>query len=258
MTTWIKRTMLAVTCAGLTAGVVVAQGGEKPATPPAPTSKEGVKDAAKNAQDALKKRADEVKKDVKDALKGGDKPKAPEGMPAMDPKMMEAMQAMEKLKTPGPMHEHLKKSAGSWDMALKFKMDPGGPWMESKATAKAEMIMDGHYLQEDVDGTFEMMGQSAPFKGRSTTAFDNGTNKFTNTWIDSESTGMMVSSGTLDAATHTTTLEGEAYDPMLGKVAKCKTTIQWKDDNTRYMEMWCTGPDGKLWNNMQITYTRKK
>ena len=246
-----KKHLLAVGCITLLAGAFVGSATlAQNTTPPIPTSKDAAKDAVNKAKKDAKDAGNKAKDDLKNA--------APSGMSGMDPKMMEGMQAMMKAGQPGPMQAMLKKSEGEWDLDMKSTMSPDMPMQSEKMHSKAAMIMDGRYLEEQVWGEFDMGGGPQKFSGRSVVGYDNAAKQFQTTWIDSMSTGMMTEKGSYDEASKTMTCEGDYYCPMYSKMCHSKTTMQWKDDNTRLMQMWAEGPDGKMFKNMEITYTRKK
>ncbi len=103
-----------------------------------------------------------------------------------------------------------------------------------------------------------MMGM--PFEGMSMTAYDNAVKKFTASWIDNMSTGIMNMEGDWDAATKTLTLNGTMPDICRpGKTCKYRETFKVIDDNTHEVIMY--GPDsqtGKEYKMMEIKLTRKK
>jgi len=261
MSKLLKRSLTLLACGGVCASVLLAQGGT-PSVPPVP-SKDQVtdqaKDAAKEAMEQAKQQGEALKKQAEDAAKkamGGDPAKAGGGagggMP--DEKMMaEMMKGMQ----PGPMHEWLKKWEGKWDLVVKSFPSPGAPPAEMKLTSEATMAMGGRFLIERVWGEVDMgMGPQA-FEGVSTLGYDNYQKKFVSTWYDNVSTGMMIETGTVDAAGKVLTMEGENWNMSLGAMSKTKSICAVVDDKTRTMEMWSPGPDGKMMKNMEITYTRK-
>jgi hypothetical protein len=258
MSNLMKRSLMALMCTGLTAGMVIAQSGTpsgSPSTPPVP-SKDSMKnqanDAAKKAMEDAKKKAEEAMKGAKDAAKdamGG----GAGGQP--DAKMMEEMA---KAMQPGPMQEWLKKWEGQWDMTVKFYMSPSAPPEVNKMTATSTMTMGGRYLVEKVGGEMDIpgMGKKA-FEGESVMGYDNLQKKFFSTWRDNMSTGMMFETGTVDGAGKVLTSEGQNWNMMANAVTKSKSVATIVDDNHRKLEMWSPGPDGKMMKTMEIDYARK-
>jgi hypothetical protein len=162
------------------------------------------------------------------------------------------MEAWAKMNQPGPQHAMLKKLAGDWKTTVKLWMDPSKEPEVSEGSASATMVLDGRYLQETFKGS--MMG--SPFQGMGMMGYDNNKKEFVHTWMDSMSTGVMVSTGTYDEATKTLTMKSESYDPMMKAQMKYKMVTRIVDDNTHVFEMWSDGPGGKDMKTMEITYSR--
>ena len=129
---------------------------------------------------------------------------------------------------------------------------PGAPPTEEKGTATRKMIMDGRVLVEDV--TSSMMGM--PFKGHGMRGYDNVSGKYWGTWVDSMSTGIMISEGTCDAK-GTCSFTGTMNDPMTTKASTFRKTTRRQDAKTEILEMYGTGLDGKEMKMMEIAYTKK-
>jgi hypothetical protein len=167
--------------------------------------------------------------------------------PAGDP-MMEAMM---KAAMPGEAHTRLASTAGDWKLTTKMWMDPTTEPMVTEMTAHREMMMDGRYLREAVEGDF--MGM--PFVGQSIVGYDNVTGKYWSTWMDNMSTGVMVQTGTYDADTHTTTFVGESPDPMTGAMVKNRTVMEHVSADKEIMTMYMT-QGGEEIKTMEIVWTR--
>ncbi len=162
------------------------------------------------------------------------------------------MEAWMKASTPGEYHRHLDAFAGEWDCKLKMQEAPGAPMQESSGSMKNEWILGGRQLQQSYKGDF--MGMD--FEGRGTWGYDNVSKKYQGTWTDTTVTSIMTTEGTCDASGKVFTMTGEFSDPMGGKV-KQRQVITVKDDNTHTMDFYMTGPDGKEFKSMEMTYTRK-
>jgi len=243
-----KRSLLALACAGLSASVLIAQSGT-PSVPPVPT-KDAINQHSKDAIDKAKKHAEDAMKSATDAAKNaaGDHAMPDEAMMA---EMMKAMQ-------PGAMHEWLKKWEGNWDLTVKSFSSPGAEPEVMKMTGISAMSMGGRYIVEKVSGDLEIPGMGKmPFEGESVMGYDNAQKKFFSTWRDNMSTGLMIETGTVDAAGKVLTSEGENWNMHLNAVTKSKSVATLVDDNHRTLEMWAPGPDGKMMKHMEIHYTRK-
>jgi len=163
-----------------------------------------------------------------------------------------AMAAMEKASQPGEGHKKLEPLAGTFSVKAKSWMDPSKPPEESTATSERKWIMGNRYLQEDYKGTF--MGQA--FTGQGVQGFDNVTKKYFGSWIDSMSTSMSLSWGTLSG--NTIKYKGNMSDPATGKVVPFTMNLKITDNDHHMLEMWGPGPDGKNVKWMELAYTRTK
>lgn len=163
-----------------------------------------------------------------------------------------AMEAWQKLATPGAGHRFLADSVGTWDTEVTSWME--GPPTKSKGTAENRMVLGGRWLESKFRG--DMMGQ--PFEGLGYTGYDNYTKKYMGTWMDNMTTAVMVSEGTMDAAGKVMTSTSTMDDPMTGKKANIKMTTTVVDPDHQVFEMWGPDPSGKSVKQMEIRYTRRK
>ena len=176
------------------------------------------------------------------------KPAAPS---AADQKAM--MDAWMKYATPGETHKKMAAMEGSWTAKVSQWMAPGAPAEESTGTAEFKMILGGRYMTQSFSGS--MMGQ--PFNGFGVSGYDNAKKTTQTAWMDTFGTGMLLMTGNWDAD-GSLTETGTMDDFMTGKPTTMKGRMQMIDgDHMRY-EMWMSGPDGKMFKDLEILYTRKK
>ncbi len=172
--------------------------------------------------------------------------------PEMTAEQKAEMEAYMKAGTPGAPHKAMAATAGSYDAKVKSWQAPGQPPMEEPATATRTMSLDGRVLVEDFKGS--MMGM--PFNGHGMRGYDNVTAKHWSTWIDSMSTGLMLSEGTCDAK-NACTFKGTWNDPVKKTKVTSRMTSRWTSPTTEVFEMYGPGKDGKEFKMMEITYTKK-
>ena len=156
--------------------------------------------------------------------------------------------AWEKAKTPGEMHARLAKEVGTWDATVKMTM-PGAPAEESHGTMKIEMALGGRFQLARFEGS--MMG--TPFEGMGTTGFDNQTQTFQGSWVDSFSTSTMFLTGKLEG--DRVVMTGEMRDPSTGKIIKEKQVISHVSDD-KMVATFSQDIEGLEVGVMTITYTR--
>ena len=174
--------------------------------------------------------------------------------PQMDQETMAAMEAAwEKAMTPGDIHKLLGQMAGEWTLESTLWMAPDAPPVKSTGTAAKTMIMDGRFLQEDMQGN--MMGN--PFTGRGLTGYDNITETIKGTWIDSMSTNIAFITGSIDLENHRYTMNGEMVEPLSGDTLQHEMVTTIKDEDEHLFEYFLILPDGNRVKQMEILYTRK-
>jgi hypothetical protein len=158
--------------------------------------------------------------------------------------------------TPGEVQKMMASWNGNWTGEMTMWETPEKP--PTKATIKTtnKMIMGGRYQVASHSGA--MMGM--PFEGQSTLGYDNGQKVFISTWLDNMGTGISTLKGSWDAASKSVTLTGKMVDPTSGNGREHDMREVFKviDDNNQLLEMYCPGPDGKEFKNMEIKFTRKK
>jgi hypothetical protein len=172
--------------------------------------------------------------------------------PEMTPEQKAEMEAYMKAGTPGAPHKAMAATAGTYDVKAKSWQAPGGPAHEETASATRTMLLDGRVLAEEFKGS--MMGM--PFTGHGMRGYDNVTGKYWATWMDSMSTGMMVSEGTCDEK-NTCTFTGSWNDPVKKGKITSRMTSRWTSPTTEIFEMYGPAKDGKEFKMMELTYTRK-
>lgn len=163
--------------------------------------------------------------------------------------------------TPGEHHKHLDAMVGTWKLDLKWWMAPDAEPEVSTATSTTRWILDGHYLQEDVEGAEEPGPDGKPmrFRGMGMTGYDNLRKEYFSTWCDNMGTGLLVGYGTCDRDGKTITFNGVYPDPMTGeKAARYKGIIRIVSKDKHVYEHYKIDKDGKETKEMEITYTRVK
>lgn len=163
-----------------------------------------------------------------------------------------AMEKMKQAGTPGAAQQKLDPLAGRFNVKSKMWMDPSQPPTETTGTSERKWIYGNRYLTENFEGTYG--GQ--PFSGMGTMGYDNVTQKYFGTWIDSMSTGLTTSHGSFDGKV--LKYKGMMSDPMTGKETPYTMSIAIADNDHHTTEMWGPGPNGKNMKWMEMSYTRVK
>jgi|SRR5690606_16951483 len=156
--------------------------------------------------------------------------------------------------TPGKVHSMLASEVGSWDEEMTMWMGPGAQPQKFKMNCEISMIMGGRYQQGRHTG--DMMGM--PFEGISVVGYNNASGKMESTWVDNMGTGIMYMNAPYDGSSKTIEFKGDVVDPMTKKNKKFREVYTIVDENTRKMEMYDVGPNGKEYKSMEIIMKRKK
>ncbi len=174
--------------------------------------------------------------------------------PQMSAEEKAAMEAMQKAMTPGPQHKLLNGMVGTWDAKVSMWMSPDAKPTVTKGTSTNRWIMGGRYLEQKFSGNMMNM----PFTGIGYTGYDNVKKQYWATWMDSMSTGAMISTGSTDDNGMNWKFTGNMADPMTGKDTPLEQHMTVKNKNEEVWEMWGPAPDGKMFKMMEIVYKRKK
>jgi hypothetical protein len=128
---------------------------------------------------------------------------------------------------------------------------PDKPPMESKGTQTDKIGCGGLWLVIDAK---EEGGMN--FHGHGMLGYDGAKQKYVSTWVDSMSTTIMSSEGSVDKDGKVLSMNGEATHEGVAMKFREVTTVKDKDHKT--MEMFVLGGDGKEMKMGVLEYTRKK
>ncbi len=183
---------------------------------------------------------------------------ADQAQPAAEKQISEKDQEMmakwQEYATPGEAHKALEPLIGEWDYTVSWWMSPDAPAEKSTGTSEDKWIMGGRYLKQKATGT--SMGQE--FQGMGITGYDNSEKQYESVWIDNMGTGMMISTGSYDAAAKTLTQSGIYHCPMDEKDKSFRTVMTIADPDKHTFEMYGPDKEGNEYRMMEIVYTRKK
>jgi len=165
-----------------------------------------------------------------------------------------AMEAWQKAMTPGDGQKKLEPLVGTFDAKVRMWMDPSKPPDDSVGTTVNSWVLGDRFVQTKYEGVF--LGEA--FTGVGYTGYDNVMKKYEGTWMDTGSTAIMTSVGTIDSAGKVITMKATTSDPATGKVTTSDEKITIADNDHHSIEMWGKTPDGKAFKMMEIQYTRKQ
>jgi hypothetical protein len=167
--------------------------------------------------------------------------------------MQAMMEAYARYGAVGAPHQGLAKRVGTWKVQARFWIAPGAPAEVSEGKAEASLIMGGRYIMEK----FEMSTPDGPFRGLGIVGYDNIKKRYQSLWIDSMSTGVMTAEGTGDQDARAIDYTGQEPDPASNAYKPYRSVEKQLDDDTRRLETFENGPDGKEFKVMELFYTRQ-
>ncbi|MDX2132903.1 MAG: DUF1579 family protein [Planctomycetota bacterium] len=182
---------------------------------------------------------------------GSKKAKAPMSEEAMMAAMMQAA-------TPGPMHERLASTQGTWEGTMTWWMAPDAPPSTSKTKTVITPIMGGRYTQADTSSMMDMGGgQTMPFTGMGLYGYNNTDKQFESIWIDSMGTSMIKFTGEMKPDGSIVWF-GKFTDPTTGNETWMREVERMEGPNTMVLEFWGPRPDGKgEYRSGEIRSTRR-
>lgn len=154
---------------------------------------------------------------------------------------------------PNETHQQLATLVGDWTYTVKWWMAPNTDAQEMEGVTHNEMIFGGRHLVQHVMGG----SQEMPFEGKGITSYDVVRGEYASIWIDTISTGMMVSRGVWDPTTKSVRESGTYSCPMTGdKERPTRSVLTFADADHYSYDSFTNGPDGKEFKSMEIVYTR--
>lgn len=179
---------------------------------------------------------------------------APENIPVLKPQDADAMKAWNDANKVGENQVKLALEIdGTWKATTTVWMTPDAPAATSEGQAKFGSTMGGRF----VEGEFESKLFGLPFKGKQWFGYNNAAKQYESVWIDSESTGLLVTTGTRDAQ-NSIVWTGSTTNPLTGQKQSVKAKTSWPEKGKMVFEMWDTASDGKEFRSLQVEYVKQE
>jgi hypothetical protein len=168
------------------------------------------------------------------------------------------MQACIEAGTPGKQHQRLAALVGVWRGRTQMYFGPGSEPARGSCTWTATSIYGGRYIKAELNAAIP--GFAGAFEGVGYAGFDNVSQKFVSTWLDSHSTGIMNGVGELTEsggrATFTWTYVTNC--PVTRKPSTVREVQTITGDNAMTFEMFTPDPaTGEEFKCMHIDFTRQ-
>ena len=166
-----------------------------------------------------------------------------------------ATKSMMAAMTPGAGHQKLGAMVGIFDVKLKAWSSPSTPPAEFWGTSVNTWVLGERFVQM----MFSAISEGEFISAISYMGYDNVSRKYVVTSMDTGGTGMEWFTGTLDAPGKSLLFKATIDDPVTGKPSPAEMRIRLTDDSgDNVTELWSEGPDGKMFEMMELVYTRKK
>jgi hypothetical protein len=170
-----------------------------------------------------------------------------------DDALQKGMQRWQECTSPGPMHKHLERFLGSWNIE-SHALGLGGPAKET-GTAEWRWLFEGRFIQQTWKG--EVMGM--PAGGQITIGYDNFKQKFVASDVNTLQTALLTSEGNFDASGNTLITWGFTDSPMTGecdRLAKYVWRFEGPDKFTFELHDPSAGDGQTL--ALDVVYTRRR
>lgn len=175
--------------------------------------------------------------------------------PSADQDPAAMMEAFMKYASPGPEHEALAPLVGDFDVKLKvFMAGPGGPAMESDATASARWVLGKRFVQQEASAT--LMGM--PWDSITMTGYDRGKQQYVSSSANSMDTQMTILYGSRHRDSGDLVFYGPLDEPAISVFGRpIRNVIRFNDDGSYVVEVYDlhVGEDYKV---VEMHYTPKK
>jgi hypothetical protein len=157
-------------------------------------------------------------------------------------------------RAPGPMHELLKKFAGTWTADMTMRMGANQPEMKSTGKLKAELMFGERYLKMEEEGSF----MNTPFRDFGMIGYDNYKQKFTAYWCFDMGTQASFLYGTPSADGQMIVFHGVTDEAMTGRRdMPMRLLYRWPDAHTMIFEIWNELGLPQEFKSLEITYRRQ-
>jgi hypothetical protein len=156
---------------------------------------------------------------------------------------------------PAKIHGELTKRVGTWKGKSTMWMYPGAEPLTSACTSTVTPMLDGRFVKVEYAGEMPGMG---PFNGFGIYGFDNVTQQFVSTWIDSCGTGMAHGTGELSTDGKVLTMNRTFNCPLAKKPVAMREIETYTGPNTKTLEIFCPDPkSGKEYKMLSVEFTKR-
>lgn len=177
-------------------------------------------------------------------------------MPPAAERAMERMTAWMQYGEPGPEHEEMHNSAGTWHNTNAFWMYPGAEEMHSESVSRLRPVLGGRFMIEETAGVMEFMGEKHIVEGLGIFGYDRLHEKHFFIWLDNMSTIPMWGHGKVDESGNIV-YHSKMPDPTSkGTMIEYKSVHEKTSNDHGTFTMYEKQPDGSWFKHMELNATR--
>ncbi len=164
------------------------------------------------------------------------------------------MKALQEAMDPGEGQRKLAHLAGTFDVKVKTWATPSAPPAEFTGVNVNTWVLGDRFLQ---------LMFSAVFKGELISAisylgYNNVEKRYELVSMTTGGTDMEWYTGNFDAPGSQLTLKGMIANPGAGNPVPVEMRVKTQGTGDHAVAIWGEGPDGKMFEMMELTYTRTK
>jgi len=142
--------------------------------------------------------------------------------------------------------------AGTWDVEMTFWLRPGGPPATTKGTSTIRTILNGRFIEEQIEG----MLNGVPFTTLAWTGFNTSTRQYEATRIATTNTARIAEAGVYDEKTNR--FELKADYPLAGDTWHQRTVIEPTSADAMIATSYLSFGNVPEWKAVEIKYTRRR
>ena len=160
--------------------------------------------------------------------------------------------ALQQAMDPGEAQEQLGGLVGTFDVKVRVWIDPAEPPIESMAVAVSTWVLESRFVQTMLTGY--VLGE--PWSGIGYAGFDNVSEKYVATYMDTGSTGMDWFTGTLSPDGSGATLTATIHDAVTLEPVQAEMRVRFDGDD-HVTELWQPDAAGTMVKVLELQYTRQ-
>jgi len=162
-------------------------------------------------------------------------------------------EAWQQAAQPGENQKQLNAFVGAWNCEIRFPDGSTATGTDQKSTGTSvnHFILGGRFLQTAFSANIDGLN----FQGAGTWGYNNVTNQYESTWIDTMSTGIVFEVGKFDSSNKTFTMTGRYANPS-GSYTSQKTVYTFQGTDRYTMNVFEVNSEGKETQTMTINCTK--